>query len=309
MDDCEGEWAERNLADVSVNMQITNPIKLVVKGIIFSIMALMVLWGGILTAGVQTPAEKISSPVLERPSQEKIQEIIRQFAAKESEFKKGRELYNYQQTLKIQTLDTGNRVDGEYQMVTDVTFGRDNKRLEKVTYAPPSSLQRISLTKEDLDDIVHINPFVLTSEDLEKYEVKFLGHEKVDELTAYSFFVRPKELIGEERYFEGQIWVDDQDLQIVKTRGRPVFNLTKHTKDQRFPNFETYREQIDGKYWFPTYTRADDTLEFANGDRVRIREIILYRNYKQFRSDVNITYTIDDPSMKKDEKKDEKKKP
>lgn len=309
MDDCEGDWAERNLAGVSVNMQITNPIKSLVKGIIFSIMALMALRGGILTAGAQTPTEKISSPVLERPSPEKIQEIIRQFAAKESEFKKARELYNYQQTVKIQTLDSGNRVDGEYQMVTDVTFGRDNKRLEKVMFAPTPTLQRISLTKEDLDDIVHINPFVLTSEDVDKYVINYLGHEKLDELTAYSFFIKPKETIGEERYFEGQIWVDDQDLQIVKTRGRPVFNLTKRTKDQRFPNFETYREQIDGKYWFPTYTRADDTLEFPNGDRVRIREIILYRNYKQFRSDVNITYTIDDPSMKKDEKKDEKKRP
>lgn len=256
-------------------------------------------------AGMPVTRANNNSPdgALDNPSSEKIQQIIHKFAAKESEFRRARELYNYQQTVKIQTLN-GNHVDGQYEMVTDVTFGRDNKRIENVVYAPASTLQRISLTKEDLDDIVHINPFVLTLEDLNKYDVNYLGHVKVDEITAYTFMVRPRQLAGDERYFEGEIWVDDQDFQIVKTRGRPVFNITKRTKDQRFPNFETYREQIDGKYWFPTYTRADDTLDFSNGDQVHVRETILYKNYKQFRSDVKITYG--EPVTDKDNK--EKKK-
>ncbi len=244
----------------------------------------------VLPAAAQSSGSVGNDVKLDTPSPERIQEIIRNFAAKEGEFKRARELYNYQQTVKIETLTPGNRVDGEYQMVTDVTFGRDNKRLENVVYAPPSTLERIQITKEDLDDITHINPFVLSSEDLDKYDIRYLGHEKLDELTAYSFYVKPKQMIGEERYFEGQIWVDDQDLQIVKTKGRPVFNISKRTKDQRFPNFETYREQVDGKYWFPTYTRADDILDFPNGDKVHVREIVLYKNYKQFRSNVKITY-------------------
>ncbi len=231
-----------------------------------------------------------TTPKLDNPSPERIQQIIQAFAAKEGEFRRARELYNYQQTVKIETITPGDRVDGEYLMVTDVTFGRDNKRLENVTYAPPSTLERIQITKEDLDDITHINPFVLTTEDLDKYDIKYLGHVKIDELTAYTFYVKPKEMIGDERYFEGEIWVDDQDLQIVKTKGRPVFNITKRTKDQRFPDFETYRQQIDGKYWFPTYTRADDILHFPDGQDVHVREIVLYKNYKQFRSNVKITY-------------------
>lgn len=249
-------------------------------------------------------AEKavVPSPAgLEVPSPGKIQEIVRKFAAKESEFKKARELYNFQQTVKIQTLNSGNRVDGEYLMVTDVTFGRDNKRIEKVVYAPMSTLERISLSKEDLNDIAYLNPFVLTTEDLSKYEVRYLTHEKVDEVNAYVFFVKPKELIGSERYFEGQIWVDDQDLQIVKSRGRPVYNVTKKNQDQRFPQFETYREQIDGKYWFPTYTRAEDTLNFPNGDNIRVREIITFKNYRKFQSDIKITYG--DPVDEKEKKK------
>jgi hypothetical protein len=237
---------------------------------------------------------------LDNPSSEKIQQIVQKFAAKEAEFKRARELYNYQQTVKIQTLQ-GSHVDGEYEMVSDVTFGRDNKRIENVTYAPPSTLQRIQITKEDLDDIIQINPFVLTTEDLDKYNVQYLGHEKIDEITAYTFQVKPKQMVGDERYFEGQIWVDDEDFQIVKTHGKPVYVLTKKVKNQRFPNFETYRENIDRKYWFPTYTKADDILEFPNGDRVHIREIVLYKNYKQFRSDVKITYG--EPVQDKDKKK------
>ncbi|MDD5542069.1 MAG: hypothetical protein PHX83_02750 [Acidobacteriia bacterium] len=252
-------------------------------------------------AGVRAANNSTATATLDEPSADKVQEIVQKFARKETEFRRARELYNYEQTVRIQTLDYGSHVDGEYQMVTDVTFGRDNQRIEKVVYAPQSTLERIQLTKEDLDDIVHLNPFVLTSEDLPKYNIKYVGHEKLDELTAFAFDIAPREMVGEERYFEGRIWVDDQDYQIVKTRGRPVYNLTKRTKNQRFPNFETWREQVDGKYWFPTYTRADDNLQFPDGQTVHIREIVTYKKYKQFRSDVKITYgdTVNEPEKKK----------
>ncbi len=273
-----------------------------IKGCLMAASVLIVGFGVAVPLRAQPPATAApaTSGALDQPSSERIHEIIRKFAAKEAEFKKARELYNYQQTVKIQTLE-GKHVDGEYQMVTDVTFGRDNKRLENVTYAPPSTLQRIQITKEDLDDIIHLNPFVLTTEDLEKYDIQYVGHEKVDEITAFHFSVKPKQMIGDERYFEGEIWVDDQDLQIVKTKGGPIYNITKRTKDQRFPKFETYREQVDGKYWFPTYTRADDVLDFPKGGSVHIRETVLYRNYRQFRSETKITYgdAVDDKNKKK----------
>jgi len=95
-------------------------------------------------------------------------------------------------------------------------------------------------------------------------------------------------MVSGKRYFEGEIWVDDRDLQIVKTFGKGV-GLLKKGADNQYPRFETYREQIDGKYWFPTYTRAEDTLKFATND-VKIREIIKYMNYQRFGSKVTITY-------------------
>ena len=110
-----------------------------------------------------------------------------------------------------------------------------------------------------------------------------------DELHTYVFEIAPKRIEKNKRYFQGRIWVDDHDFQIVKTYGKTVPDIRKKNGENLFPKFTTYREQIDGKYWFPTYTRADDTLHFSNQD-VRIREVVKYTNYKRFGSNVKITY-------------------
>ena len=94
--------------------------------------------------------------------------------------------------------------------------------------------------------------------------------------------VLPKKV--SERFFEGRIWVDQQDLQIVKVRGKGV-----PEGNQRFPLFETYRQQVDGRYWFPTYTYADDELFFPKGSVVHVRMVVRYVDYKRFRSKVRIT--------------------
>ena len=52
--------------------------------------------------------------------------------------------------------------------------------------------------------------------------MKYLGKQKVDEIDCYNFSVKPKTMVKGERYFEGEIWVDDRDLQIVKTYGKGV---------------------------------------------------------------------------------------
>jgi hypothetical protein len=117
----------------------------------------------------------------------------------------------------------------------------------------------------------------------------------LDEIGTYSFSVKPKKLVKGKRYFEGEIWVDDRDLQIVKTYGKGV-GVIKGGGDNQFPKFETYREQVDGKYWFPTYTRADDTLHFKNGENQRIRMIVKYQDYKRYTGKSTITFggVVDD---------------
>ncbi len=215
-------------------------------------------------------------------------EIIRKFAAKEAEFRKARENYTYRQSLKMEELDGSGRPEGKWEMVSEITFGPNKKREEKVTYAPMVTLKNILLSPQDEQDLRSVQPFVLTTEDIGKYDIHYNGKEKVDEIDCYKFSVSPKQMVKGERYFEGDIWVDDRDLQIVKTYGKGVGRLKKN-EDQQFPKFETYRQQIDGKYWFPTYTRADDTLQFKNMSQ-RIHMIVKYENYKRFGSDSSVTF-------------------
>jgi hypothetical protein len=218
-----------------------------------------------------------------------VDEIIRKFAEKEKQFKLARANYVYRQDNRVQTLTADDRVTGEWHEIWDITFDPKGKRVERVVSAPPNTLRDISLTPEDLNDLREIQPFVLTSDDVGKYSVKYLGKEKVDEIDCYVFDVAPKVIEKNQRYFQGQIWVDDKDLQIVKTYGKAVPDIKKGGGENLFPRFETYREQIDGKYWFPTYTRAVDTLQFSTGGK-RIRQVVKYDNYKQFQSDVKLTF-------------------
>ncbi len=230
-----------------------------------------------------------------------VDQIIQRFAAKEKEFKQARDNYTYRQDVKVQTLD-GDTVDGEYHQVVDVTFDDKGRRQERVVFAPQSSLQRVQMTREDVDDIQHRLPFVLTSDEIPEYDIIYVGQQQEDELHCYVFDIAPKRIEGSKRYFQGRIWVDDRDFQIVKTHGKTVPDIrngkpvdTRSSKRGRggeenlFPAFTTWREQIDGRYWFPTYTKADDDLHFSGGD-VHIREIVKYTNYKRFGSNVKITY-------------------
>ncbi len=216
-----------------------------------------------------------------------VDEIIRQFAAKEAEFKKARDNYTYTQVVRIQEYDLDGRRGGEFQRTSEVIFTPEGKRYERIIWEPPSSLRRVSLSREDLEDLSNIQPFVLTSDDLGKYILDYQGRERVDEIGTYVFRVRPRRIEPDQRYFEGTIWVDDQDLQIVKTYGKAVPDYRRRNEENLFPRFETYRENIDGKYWFPTYTRADDILHFKNDD-IRIRMVVRYSDYKQFKSTVRI---------------------
>lgn len=215
------------------------------------------------------------------------EQIVARFAAREAEFKRERDNYTYTQTFVIQTIDFDGQPDGEYRMTSDVVFTPAGKRYEKIVYAPPPTLKRISLSPQDLDDLEHVQPFVLTSEELPKYDIRYVGHQRVDELNTYVFEVAPKRIEKNQRYFQGRVWVDDTDLEIVKTDGKAVPDIIKKGNENVFPRFVTYRENIEGHYWFPTYTRADDTLRFST-DSVRIRMTVRYENYKRFGATVKI---------------------
>ena len=219
------------------------------------------------------------------------QEIIQKFAAKEKEFKTARENYAYRQSLTVQTLD-GDTVNGEFKEVEDVLFDDKGNRIEHVVFAPQSSLVGITMTKEDFDDIRRRMPFVLTSDEILEYQILYVGKQRIDEIGTYVFDVAPKQIEKNKRYFQGRIWVDDTDFQIVKTYGKNVPDLgvkKRGGQENLFPAFTTWRDRVDGKYWFPVYTKVDDVLHFSNGD-IHIKQIVKYTDYKRFGSNVKITY-------------------
>jgi hypothetical protein len=235
-----------------------------------------------------------------------VDEIVKRFSVKEKEFKEARDQYTFRQDVKVMTLD-GDTPDGNYQQVFDVTFDDKGRKIKNVVFAPQPTLQRIQMTEEDFDDIENRLPFVLTADEVGEYDVLYVGQQKQDELSTYVFDVAPKQIVGKKRYFQGRIWVDDHDFQIVETYGKTVPDIKKKKGNENlFPKFTTWREQIDGQYWFPTYTRAEDTLKFSLGD-VKIREIIKYTNYKRFGAKSKITY--DGQEVQKAEPKPGEQKP
>src|SRR5580693_6669154 len=254
--------------------------------------ARLLLW---LTLGacalVALPGRAQEGPLENTPPKDTTPEdIIKRFAAKETEFAKARDQYTYRQDVRVQTVD-GSTVDGEYHEVFDVMFDDKGHRIENVVFAPQSSLTKIFMSQEDFEDIRHRLPFVLTTEDLPEYNILYVGQQKEDELSCYVFDIAPKKIEGKKRYFQGRVWVDSHDLQIVKTYGKTVPDIRKNHGDDEnlFPKFTTWRQQIDGLYWFPVYTKADDELHFKLED-VHIKEIVKYEDYKRFAANSKILY-------------------
>src|SRR6266850_6024373 len=218
-------------------------------------------------------------------SQAEIDKIIRAFTAKETEFRHALAEYAFQRDALIQTIGIGGEVTGEYHRSSRFVFDDHDERFEKITFFPQSTLTEVTFTQEDLEDLGGVQPFALEASKIGQYNFKYLGKEHIDELDTYVFDVEPKIVPKKEseRFFQGRVWVDQDDLQIVKVRGKGV-----PEGKQRFPLFETYRQQVDGRYWFPTYTYADDELVFPKGASVHIRMVVRYTDYKRFRSKVRV---------------------
>jgi hypothetical protein len=69
---------------------------------------------------------------------------------------------------------------------------------------------------------------------------------------------------------------------------------TKKGEQDLHPPFMTWRQQVDGHYWFPVYTKGEGILHFTNGgmddEDVHIRDVIKYTDYKRFGSTTKIIY-------------------
>ena len=229
----------------------------------------------------QAPAKKDLSP----------EEIIKAFSAKETEFYEAWKEYTYHQTADVEVLAVNGRpTNGEkMKIISDIVFRDDGTREVRIIRRA-GDLRSVQFTREDEEVIDNLQPFALTEKELSLYDLQYEGKERIDELSCYVFSVKPKNLKGPKLYFQGKIWIDDQDLQVVRTVGKPV----PQKKNTQFPDFETIRQVIDNKYWFPVWTHAASDLHFTN-QTVRIEETISYTNYKRFASKATIKFGTPQP--------------
>jgi outer membrane lipoprotein-sorting protein len=216
-----------------------------------------------------------------------VDRIIRAFTANEVEFRRALNSYSFKRDVLVQKIGMGGQVSGEYHRISTYTFDDQGNRYEKISFFPMSTMPEI--TQQDIQDMEGIKPFALEPSKIDQYNIRYVGKEKIDELNLYVFDVTPKVVPKfsktQERFFSGRIWVDDKDLQIVKTKGKGV----PEDKNNKFPTVETFREHIDGRYWFPTYSYADEELIFDNGYSLHVRMKIRYTDFTPTRATLKVT--------------------
>lgn len=220
-------------------------------------------------------------------SQAEIDRIVTKFTQNEALFREALNVYAFNRTAALSTVGMGGQITGTFRRDSYMTFNEAGTRFEKILFAPISTVQELEITAEDIENLGGINPYAIEPKMVGFYSFTYLGKEKIDELNLYVFEVAPKAPPdpgkGEGKYFQGRIWVDDEDLMIVKSRGKAV-----PEKKQRFPVVDTIRENVDGKYWFPSYASSDDELVFPKGQAVKIKFRVRYKDYRVGRSDVKL---------------------
>lgn len=231
------------------------------------------------------------------PPKVPVQQIISDFVAKETEFAHALDNYTWVRTVKVEVLNSDDKPKGEYYEKDAIGRSAGGRHVDQVLYAPPSTLSRggVYMSESDFQDINHRLPFVLTKDQIGQYDVTYLGRQRVDQVETYVFDVAPKRIVKKHRYFDGRIWVDQKDHQIVVTDGKSVpDDLRRGHEDLSLP-FITFRQQIDGKYWFPVWTHGEGWLHFEGGNgymsqNVHMNELVTYTDYKRFGSSVTLIF-------------------
>jgi hypothetical protein len=215
-------------------------------------------------------------------------DLVKLAAHRESETEAERNQYLYRQTVLLEELDGRGTASGNYKEVRDIIFSPQHERTEQLVGTPQNRMKNLILTAEDFADIRDIQPLVLTEERVRLYETRFRGEETMDNVDCWVLAVRPRQVLEGQRLFDGMVWVDKREYNIVRTEGQAVPQIRTMKAENLFPRFTTVRRPVDGKHWFPVYTYADDTLQFRTGpQRERLR--ISYSNYKRFTVDSTFT--------------------
>ncbi len=192
------------------------------------------------------------------------QEILAAAAANGAKAAAALRGYTYNTELTLQTISAADVITGSYFHLSKIGYSQDGSRQERVVEEKSTLPRDFFLSSNAVNSLIRVYEFNLTPETLAQYEINYIGRERLDEIDTYAFDVRPAVKLPDpdksrDRYVKGRIWIDEQDLQVVKVEGEPVPEQSSH----RGTKFETYF-QNHGKYWFPAYATADDDLRVGH---------------------------------------------
>ena len=249
------------------------------------IVMMSVLGAGALVAGARAQTDCADgNGVLDMtpPKNMTAEQLIQKFSLEETKVRQARNQYTYTQDVLVQTLNDKSAADGQFHEIATISYDDKGKRMEHVSFAEQSTLRQVSLTQTDFDDMRIFMPWMLTTDEVPLYNLTYAGQQHVDDLDTYVFHVEPKKEEKGKRYFQGRVWVDNHDFQIVKLCGKSVPDMVHVKKHERMdirPSFVGYRQLVDG-YWFPAYARVDDTLHFQV-QAIHLREVVKLTGYKR----------------------------
>lgn len=220
--------------------------------------------------------------------------LLKKAAEREMEAARARQNYTYRQSVTVQEFSTQGKVTGQYHEVRDITYSPNRGRYEQIVEQPRNTLTQIKLTPEDFADIRNVQPFLLTPDQVSLYEGKYKGEETMDGALCFVEYIRPRQILSTQRFFEGTLWIRESDLAVIRSEGQAVPQVETLSEQNLFPHFTTIRRVVDNQWMFPVETYADDTLFFRSWPQ-RIRIVIRYMNYKRFEAESTVTFG--DPSV------------
>ncbi len=205
-------------------------------------------------------------------------EMVQKMAAHEAAFKQARTAAGYKQTTRIQEYNADGSVGGEYSVTNEIRPASETGRRARQLQDSSPTLVYTSFSPDEIAELARVGALMFTPDVMENYDLTYAGKQQVDELNTYTFRIQPKKLDRKNRFFEGVIWADDQDWEIVRIFGHFV-SETPTPDDKVFKMFEIYRESVEDKFRFPTFLRSDDTVAIKDGS-IRVRLTIRWTDYK-----------------------------
>ena len=220
--------------------------------------------------------------------------LLHKIAERETQNALARENYTYRQSVTIQEFNDRGVVTGEYHEVSDITFSPSRGRYEQPVGRATNTLTRIKLTPEDFADIRNVEPFLMTTSQVPLYEGQYKGEETMQGYPCFVEHIRPRQILSGQRFFEGLLWVRQSDFSVVQSEGQAVPQIETLREQNLTPHFTTIRHEVDGKWFFPFETYADDTLFFRDWPQ-RIKIVIRYSDYKHFGAESTVTFGGETP--------------